>query len=81
MKFRNHILVLAILIFAMAALPAFAVDTANLTTTDNSLAFQTLERIETIVYGQAQGGGLVNRFANVEKEVFGCELPGSLTER
>jgi hypothetical protein len=81
MKFGNRILALAVLILAMAALPVFADDTANLTTADSGQAFQTLERIETIVYGAPQGGGLVNRLANVEKEVFGRELPGSLTER
>lgn len=44
-------------------------------------AFQTLERIETIVYGKAREGGLINRLSDVEKTVFGRELPGSLTER
>jgi len=81
MKHGKRILALAVLILAMAALPVFADDTANLTTSDSGQAFQTLERIETIVYGAPQGGGLVNRLANVEKEVFGRELPGSLTER
>ena len=81
MKFRNHILVLVVLLLTMAALPVFADDKANLTTSDSGQAFQTLERIETIVFGAPQGGDLVNRLANAEKEVFGRELPGSLTER
>ena len=44
-------------------------------------AFQMLERIETIVYGRPRDGGLMNRLNDVEKSVFGRELPGSLTER
>ena len=43
--------------------------------------FQTLERIETIVYGASQTGGLLPRLSAAEKDVFGRELPGSLTER
>lgn len=43
--------------------------------------FQMLERIETIVYGAPQGGGLLPRLSKAEKDVFGRELPGSLTER
>lgn len=47
----------------------------------SSPAFQMLERIETIVYGTVREDGLLNRLADVEKVVFGRELPGSLTER
>ena len=48
---------------------------------DGGPAFQTLERIEIIVYGSPQGGGLLSRLNAAEKDVFGRELPGSLTER
>ncbi|MDO4988137.1 MAG: hypothetical protein Q4E17_03815 [Synergistes sp.] len=44
-------------------------------------AFQTLERVETIVYGAKREGGLIYRLGDVEKTVFGRELPGTLTER
>lgn len=44
-------------------------------------AFKTLERVETIVYGRPRDGGLINRLSEVERSVFGRELPGSLTER
>lgn len=43
--------------------------------------FQVLERCETIVYAQTQTGALLPRLARLEKDVFGRELPGSLTER
>lgn len=49
--------------------------------TETAPAFKTLERIETIVYGAPREGGLINRLNDVEKTVFGRELPGSLTER
>lgn len=44
-------------------------------------AFEMLERIETIIYGSKRDGGLLNRLNDVEKTIFGRELPGSLTER
>ncbi len=44
-------------------------------------AFEMLDRIETIVYGNRRDGGLLNRLNDVEKSIFGRELPGSLTER
>lgn len=43
--------------------------------------FQVLERCEVIVYAQAQTGALMPRLIRLEKDVFGRELPGSLTER
>lgn len=44
--------------------------------------FQTLGEIERLVYGQeTQGGGLIARLGQVEKDLFGRELPGSLSER
>jgi len=44
--------------------------------------FQTLGEIENLVYGQeVMGGGLVSRLGQVEKDLFGRELPGSLSER
>lgn len=61
----------------MFAVPAFAADAAA----DAGPVFQVLERIETIVYGATTGGGLLSRLSNVERDVFGRELPGSLTER
>lgn len=44
--------------------------------------FQTLGEIENLVYGQeVMGGGLVSRLGQVERDLFGRELPGSLSER
>ena len=51
------------------------------TPTDSKPAFEMLERIESIVYGSKREGGLLNRLNDVERTIFGRELPGSLTER
>ncbi|MDR3354240.1 MAG: hypothetical protein LBO21_04325 [Synergistaceae bacterium] len=40
-----------------------------------------LERIESFVYGRPQSGGMLLRLSKVERDLFGMELPGSLTER
>ena len=74
---------------AVAPEPAAQVPATVSTGTQNTIikpmntapAFQMLERIETIVYGRPRDGGLMNRLNDVEKSVFGRELPGSLTER
>lgn len=78
MKLKN-LLVLTAVIFTFFA--STSILFASETAVDGGPAFQTLERIETIVYGSSQGGGLLTRLNAAEKDVFGRELPGSLTER
>ena len=56
---------------ALFATPIFAQEGAN----------PSLERVETILYGAVQQGGLMPRLSQAEKDLFGRELPGSLTER
>lgn len=78
MMLKKSMYALLVLCLTILAVPALTMaDESNETGT----AFQVLERVETIVYGAAQGGGLLARLSNVEKDVFGMELPGSLTER
>lgn len=79
MKNRVSIFLLTMVLFVLAVAPAVFAD--EVTAADATPAFQTLERIETIVYGAPQGGGLLPRLSKAEKDVFGRELPGSLTER
>lgn len=43
--------------------------------------FQLLGRVEQVVYGGPQTGGLIVRLGTVEKDLFGRELPGSIAER
>ena len=40
-----------------------------------------LEKVESIVYGAPGSGGLLLRLSKIERDLFGMELPGSLTER
>jgi hypothetical protein len=95
MKFRNFSLVLAAAFcLTCAVLPAMAA-TQTATSADQTAVsamsqvgpdstnqpFYALERAETIIYGGPQTGGLLPRISKAEKDVFGRELPGSLTER
>lgn len=77
MRDRRFIITLLAVCSMMFAVSAFAADAAG----DTGPVFQVLERIETIVYGSTNNGGLLTRLSNVERDVFGRELPGSLTER
>lgn len=77
MKINSLVFIPVLLFCAITAVPSIAAATSA----DGGPAFQTLERIETIVYGAPQGGGLLPRLSSAEKDVFGRELPGSLTER
>jgi hypothetical protein len=78
MKFKK-LLTLSVVIFVIFV--SMSVAFASDQIADGGPAFQTLERIEIIVYGSPQGGGLLSRLNAAEKDVFGRELPGSLTER
>ena len=48
---------------------------------DKSSSMQMMERIEKIVYGEPNKGGLIERLNTIEKELFGRSLPGSISER
>ena len=47
----------------------------------DKVVFQTLERIETIVYGGPADRRSSSKISRAERIFFGRELPGSLTER
>lgn len=42
---------------------------------------QGIDRVESLIYGKPLSGGLLLRLAKLEQDLFGMELPGSLTER
>lgn len=48
---------------------------------DERTPLQGLDRVEEVVYGAPRSGGLLLRLSKVEQDLFGMELPGSLTER
>jgi hypothetical protein len=59
--------------------PSWAADAGE--DADKSSSMQMMERVETIVYGEASKGGLIERLNTVERELFGRALPGSISER
>lgn len=42
---------------------------------------QMMEQIEKIIYGYVSQGGLIERLAKVEEDLFGRSLPGTIAER
>lgn len=48
---------------------------------DASTPLQGLDRVEKLLYGEPGSGGLLLRLSKVERDLFGMDLPGSLTER
>ncbi|NLL37695.1 MAG: hypothetical protein GX256_09280 [Fretibacterium sp.] len=48
---------------------------------ESSSSVQIMERIETLIYGEPNKGGLIERLNNLERELFGRSLPGSIAER
>lgn len=45
------------------------------------LPLKAQERMEMVLYGEPMTGGLIERLGKVEKDLFGRELPGSISER
>jgi hypothetical protein len=70
------VLVLSFFIFAGAAYAADETMPA-----EDSPQQESLQRVEKVVYGAPGAGGMFMRLARVERDLFGMELPGSLTER
>ena len=69
------ILVFSLLIFTSGA---YAADYGD---AESSLQQESLQKVEMIIYGAHGTGGLFMRLSRVERDLFGMELPGSLTER
>jgi hypothetical protein len=70
-------LAIALLMVAAAVSIAGAADE----TSGEGTPLQGLARVESFVYGAPQSGGLLLRLSKVERDLFGMELPGTLTER
>jgi hypothetical protein len=66
------------LALAASAAPLYAAGDSG---DSERLPLQGLEKVESIVYGSPGNGGLLLRLSKVERDLFGMELPGSLTER
>ncbi|MCL2008958.1 MAG: hypothetical protein FWG71_00240 [Synergistaceae bacterium] len=70
-------------LFGVALLASFVFFPCALWAADQekSSSMQMMERAEMIVYGEPGKGGLIERLNSIEKELFGRELPGSISER
>ena len=76
-KFLSVMLAGAAMLGALLASCAAAAELGD----GKSASVLMMERIETIVYGEPNKGGLVERLNGVERELFGRSLPGSIAER
>lgn len=66
--------VLFLLIAASLCRTAFAVDKGSDST-------EQLDQLEQTIYGSVRTGGMLSRLENIEKELYGTKLQGSLAER
>ena len=76
-KFLSVVFVGAAMLGALLASCAVAAELGD----GKSASVLMMERIETIVYGEPNKGGLVERLNGLERELFGRSLPGSVAER
>lgn len=74
---KNLLFSILVVVLLSVCISAFAVEDSN----NNSSTFQTMERTESIVFGQTRTGGLIERLSELEVALFGRELPGSIAAR
>lgn len=72
---------LFISIFVSLFVPAVSRAAGATDSEEKSSSMQMMERIERIVYGEPSKGGLIERLNSIEKELFGRNLPGSISVR
>ena len=58
-----------------------AVRDPDLKATETGSSHQMMGEIEKIIYGYVMQGGLIERLAKVEEDLFGRSLPGTMAER
>ena len=82
MKTVKFFAVLFLFIFASTTcLASEAVPDPDLNATVTGSSHQMMSQIERIVYGYVMQGGLIERLAKVEEDLFGRSLPGTMAER
>ncbi len=82
MKAVKFFAVLFLFVFAASAcLASEAVPDPDLKATVTGSSHQMMSQIERIVYGYVLQGGLIERLAKVEEDLFGRSLPGTMAER
>lgn len=80
--FANKLsVVICILALLLTSCAAFGADEQQPDSSDTQTPLNGLDRIESLLYGAPSSGGLLLRLSKVERDLFGMDLPGSLTER
>ena len=75
---RTILLFFVLFSILLFTVPAYTADTNDI---ESSIQQESLQRVEAVVYGAPGAGGMFLRLGRVERDLFGMELPGSLTER
>ncbi|MDR1470908.1 MAG: hypothetical protein LBS75_00140 [Synergistaceae bacterium] len=74
---RLVFLSIAVLFLSLPASKAMGADDGA----PENTPLNALEKVERVIYGAPGTGGMFLRLARAERDLFGMELPGSLTER
>lgn len=72
--------VVCIIALLMTSCAAFGAE-QQADNSDMQAPLNGLDRVEYLLYGAPSSGGLLLRLSKVERDLFGMDLPGSLTER
>ena len=75
---KVYVLAVILVLAASACMASEAVDDPDLNAGSSR---QMMESIEKIIYGYVSQGGLIERLAKVEEDLFGRSLPGTIAER
>ena len=70
-----------LLVLVLTASACFASEAVDDPNPNSGSSRQMMEQIETIIYGYVAKGGLIDRLAKVESDLFGRSLPGTIAER
>ena len=81
MKKAVKICVLAAVLAVFAACACMASEAVPDPDVSSGSSRQMMESIEKLVYGYVSQGGLIERLAKVEEDLFGRSLPGTIAER
>ena len=74
---RVYVLAIMLVFVASACLASEAVPDPD----SGGSSRQMMESIEQIIYGYVSQGGLIDRLAKVEEDLFGRSLPGTIADR
>ncbi|MBQ9903868.1 MAG: hypothetical protein IJM47_03675 [Synergistaceae bacterium] len=73
--------IFTLLIFLLTACASFASEAVPDPELNSGSSRQMMGQIEQIIYGYTSQGGLIERLAKVEEDLFGRSLPGTIAER